>query len=89
MLAVEPDVIPNFCGDMSSFKETFLAIIFHWQYSRRVLSISMVCPDLDPEVGDSGSWNLWQKLRGCVSDSVSAVTNAIRRSLPFIKRSVW
>jgi hypothetical protein len=57
VLAVEPDVTPNFCVDML-FKETFLTISFHWQYSRCVLSISSVCPDRGPEVGDSGSWDL-------------------------------
>ena len=51
---------------------------------------NLVCPNLDLEVGDAGSWDLWQELRGCVSNSVpvSAVPNAIRSSFPFIKRCV-
>jgi hypothetical protein len=76
------------CGPSKDRSSPSRPISLRWQYSRCVLSTSRVCPDLDLEVGDSGSWDLWQELRGCVSNSVSAVPNTIRRSFPFIKRSV-
>lgn len=38
-LVVEPDIVPDFCGDMSFLADTFIVNV-RWQHSHGVLSTS-------------------------------------------------